>query len=102
MANAWEAVALRDGLISLGDVWRHRGTKPCDGLVVTITSDGAVIHRAGGPLPDVTPLSASPGTRGRTLHIAPGVALSEVGAFVGSLPVDMRPANYTVAPGVLP
>ena len=29
-----------------------------------------------------------------------GVALRDVGAFVGSLPADIRPANYTVAPGV--
>ncbi|TDV44939.1 hypothetical protein [Actinophytocola oryzae] len=100
MANVWESVALRGGMISLGDVWRHRDRRPCDGLVVTTTSDGAVIHRAGQPVPDITPLRATARTRGRTLHIGPGVALSEVGAFVASLPMDMRPANYTVAPGV--
>jgi hypothetical protein len=96
MPDVWAVVGLRDGLISLGDVWRHRGALPCAGLTVTSTPDGAVIHRDGQPAPAVKPL---PGTRGRTLHIGPGVALREVGAFVGSLPVDLRPACYTVAPG---
>jgi len=102
LRDVWETAALRVGLISLGDVWRHRDRWPCAGLTVTATPDGAVIHRTGQPVPDVTPLTATPGTRGRTLHIGPDVALSEVGAFVGSLPADMRPANYTVSPGVRP
>jgi hypothetical protein len=92
--------ALRDGLISLGDIWRREGKRPCEGLAVLSTPDGAVIYPAGQPVPAVKPVSASPGTRGRTLHIGPGVALRDVGAFVGSLPADIRPANYTVAPGV--
>lgn len=92
--------AVRDGLISLGDVWRREGKRPCAGLVVLSTPDGAVIYPAGQPVPPVRPVSASPGTRGRTLHIGPGVALRDVGAFVGSLPAEIRPANYTVAPGV--
>lgn len=100
MSDAWASAALRDGMISLGDVWSHEGKRPCAGLVVLSTPDGAVIYRAGNPVPAVTPVSASPGTRGRTLHIGPGVALRDVGAFVGSLPADIRPANYTVAPGV--
>lgn len=94
----WEAAALREGLISLGDVWCHQGRYPADGLTVTTTADGAVIHRAGQPAPTVTPLSATLDTRGRTLHIGPGVALPDVGSFVRSLPSDMRPANYTVSP----
>jgi hypothetical protein len=91
---------LRDGLRSLGDVWHHQGRKPGDGLTVTPTSDGAVIHSAGQPVPAVIPVRCTPATRGRTLHIAAGVDLTEVGAFVDTLPVDLRPANYTVAPGV--
>jgi hypothetical protein len=82
--------------MTFGDVWRLRGRRACDGLALTTTSDGAVIHRADQAAPEVTPV---PGARGRTLHIGPGVALTEVGAFVGSLPPDMRPANYTVSPG---
>jgi hypothetical protein len=98
MPDVWATAALRDGLISLGDVWHHQGKQPCDGLIVTCTPDGAVIHRAGQPTPEVRPL---PGTRGRTLHIGPGVALREVGEFDGSLAPDVRPACYTVAPGVV-
>lgn len=98
MADVWEAAALRDGLISLGDVWRRRERLPSAGLTVTTTPDGAIIHRTGQPVPEVIPLPSTPDTRGRTLHIGPGVALSEVGAFVRSLPADMRPANYTIAP----
>jgi hypothetical protein len=94
----WEVTALREGMISLGDVWDHQGRCPGDGLTVTSTPDGAVIHRAGQPAPAVSPVPATPGTRGRTLHIGPGVALPAVGSFVGSLPVDVRPANYTVSP----
>jgi hypothetical protein len=94
----WEVAALREGLISLGDVWCHQGRHPVDGLTVTATPDGAVIHRTGQPAPAVTPLNATPVTRGRTLHIGPGVALPDVGSFVHSLPVDMRPANYTISP----
>lgn len=94
----WEAAALRAGLISLGDVWCHENRRPADGLAVTVTPDGAVIHRAGHPAPAVTPVPTTPGTRGRTLHIGPGVALPDVGSFVGSLPATMRPANYTVSP----
>jgi hypothetical protein len=83
--------------MTFGDVWCHQGTRACAGLAVTTTPDGAVIHRSDQAAPEVTPV---PGTRGRTLHIGPGVALTEVGAFVGSLPLDKRPANYTVCPGV--
>jgi hypothetical protein len=95
-----EVTALRDGLLSLGDVWCRHGRGPGGGLTVTATPDGAVIHPTGRPAPDVVPLRATPGTRGRTLHIGPGVALTAVGEFVGSLPADLRPANYTVCPGV--
>jgi len=97
MPDVWAIAALRDGLISLGDVWRHQGKHPCAGLIVTSTPDGAVIYPADQPAPAVKPL---PGTRGRTLHIGPGVALADVGDFVGSLPADVRPAYYTVSPGV--
>jgi hypothetical protein len=69
-------------------------------LTVTPTSDGAVIHPAGEPAPAPIPVRCTAATRGRTLHISAGVDLIEVGAFVDSLPVDLRPANYTVAPGV--
>lgn len=100
MAEVWASTALRDGLLSLGDVWRRQGRRPGGGLTVTATPDGAVIHPTGRPAPDVTPLGATPGTRGRTLHISAGVALTAVGEFVGSLPANMRPANYTVSPGV--
>jgi|tagenome__1003787_1003787.scaffolds.fasta_scaffold13566706_1 hypothetical protein len=100
MSDVWASAALRDGLISLGDVWRHAGKHPCDGLVVLSTPDGAVIYRSDQPVPAIVPVSSNPGTRGRTLHIGPGVGLTEVGAFIGSLPADIRPANYTVAPGV--
>lgn len=99
MAHVWEAAALREGLISIGDVWRHQGKQPAPRLVVTSTPDGAVIHPASEPAPAVRPVSASACTRGRTLHIGPGVALTEVGEFVGSLPEDIRPANYTVSSG---
>jgi hypothetical protein len=85
---------------SLGEVWRREGRRPGDGLTVTPTPDGAVIHLAGRPAPAPPPLRGTPATRGRTLHIAAGVDLTEVGAFVDALPADLRPANYTVAPGV--
>jgi hypothetical protein len=100
MPDVWAAAALRDGLISLGDVWHHQGKHPTGDLALTTTPDGAVIHPASQPAPAVTPVPATPCTRGRTLHIGPGVALPAVGAFVGSLPADIRPANYTVSPGV--
>lgn len=73
-----------------------QGGQLVDGLAVTTTADGAVIHRAEELAPEVRPVP--PGARGYTLHIGPGVALTDVGAFVGSLPPDMRPANYTVSP----
>ena len=79
-------------------MWCHQGGQPSHGLAVTTTPDGAVIHRADQAAPEVIPV---PGARGPTLHIGPGVALTEVGAFVGSLPPDLRPANYTVSPGAL-
>jgi hypothetical protein len=84
---------------SLGELW-HRHEQPGGRLRVTPTPDGAVIHPAGMPVPDVTPLPSTPATRGRTLHIAAGVDLTEVGAFVDTLPDGLRPANYTVAAGV--
>jgi hypothetical protein len=85
---------------SLGERWRHEGRTPGGRLTVTPTSDGAVIHPAGRTAPAVTPLGCTAATRGRTLHIAAGVDLTEVGDFVDSLPVGLRPANYTVAAGV--
>lgn len=85
---------------SLGEVWHRQGREPGGELAVTPTLDGAVIHPAGTPVPAVTPLRSTPATRGRTLHIAAGVDLTEVGAFIDTLPVGLRPANYTVAPGV--
>lgn len=85
---------------SLGDLWRHQGRTPGSGLTMTPTADGAVIHPAGRPVPAVTPVRCTAATRGRTLHIAAGVDLTEVGAFVDALPVSLRPANYTVAAGV--
>jgi len=100
MPDGLAAAALREGLISIGDVWLHQGKRPTGGLEVTATPDGAVIHPASQPAPDVIPVPATPVTRGRTLHIGAGVALTQVGAFVCSLPADIRPANYTVSPGV--
>lgn len=85
---------------SLGEIWRHEGKTPGGRLTVTPTADGAVIHPAGRPVPAVTPLGYTAPTRGRTLHIAAGVDLTEVGAFIDTLPVGLRPANYTVAAGV--
>jgi hypothetical protein len=84
---------------SLGELW-HRHVRPGGRLTVTPTPDGAVIHPAGLPTPVVRPLPSTPATRGRTLHIAAGVDLTEVGAFVDTLPDGLRPANYTVAAGV--
>ena len=66
---------------------------------MTPTSDGAVIHPDGVPAPAVVPVRCTPATRGRTLHIAAGVNLAVVGAFVDSLPVHLRPANYPVDAG---
>jgi hypothetical protein len=85
---------------SLGEIWRYEGKSPGGRLTVTPTADGAVIHPAGAPAPSVKPLGYTTATRGRTLHIAAGVDLTEVGAFVDTLPVGLRPANYTVAAGV--
>jgi hypothetical protein len=85
---------------SLGEIWRYEGKSPGGRLTVTPTTDGAVIHPAGAAAPAVTPLRYTPATRGRTLHIAAGVDLTDVGAFVDTLPVGLRPANYTVAAGV--
>jgi hypothetical protein len=85
---------------SLGEIWRYEHKAPGGRLTVTPTADGAVIHLAGEPAPTVAPLGHTPATRGRTLHIAAGVDLTEVGAFVNTLPVGLRPANYTVAAGV--
>lgn len=95
-----ETSPLRMGGLSLGDVWMYEGWEPRGGLVVRSTSDGAVIYPAGQPAPAVRPVAATPATRGRTLHIGAGVDLADVGAFVDSLPEDLRPANYTIAPGV--
>jgi hypothetical protein len=85
---------------SLGDMWRRHGCAPGVGLTMTPTADGAVIHPTSGPVPTVIPLRCTPATRGRTLHIAAGVDLHEVGTFVDTLPLSLRPANYTVASGV--
>jgi hypothetical protein len=85
---------------SLGEIWRHEGKRPDGRLAVTPTADGAVIHPVGAPAPAVKPLGYTPVTRGRTLHIAAGVDLTEVGAFIDTLPAGLRPANYTVAAGV--
>ncbi|HEV7651039.1 MAG TPA: hypothetical protein VGP26_23070 [Actinophytocola sp.] len=85
---------------SIGEIWFHEGRTPGGRLTVTPTADGAVIHPAGGPAPAVKPLGYTPATRGRTLHIAAGVDLTEVGEFVDTLPAALRPANYTVAAGV--
>ncbi len=86
--------------VSLGHQWRRQGRTPGDGLTVTPTPDGAVIHPAGVGIPAVVPVRCTPAIRGRTLHIAAGVDLTAVGAFVDSLPAGLRPANYTVAAGV--
>ena len=101
---AWHRVATLPRLLpcqppSLGDLWRRHGCVPGNGLTTTPTADGAVIHPAGRPVPPVKPVRCTPATRGRTLHIAAGVDLTEVGAFVGTLPANLRPANYSVAAG---
>lgn len=88
------------GGLSLGDIWLYEGREPGRGLVVRSTSDGAVIHPAGLPAPRVYPVPSTPVTRGRTLHIGAGVNPADVGAFVDSLPEELRPANYTIAPEV--
>jgi hypothetical protein len=98
MAESLAVAAVRAGLLSLGEVWSDQGRRPGEGLCVAPTRDGAVIHRSGRPVPEVVPLAATSCTRGRTLHIGPGVALTDVGEFVASLPPDLRPANYTVSP----
>ena len=85
---------------SLGDLWRYHGHAPGNGLTTTPTADGAVIHPAGRPAPVVRPVRCSAATRGRTLHVATGVDLADVGAFVRGLPVGLRPANYAIAAGV--
>jgi hypothetical protein len=94
-----ETVPEREQPLSLGHTWRRQGRTPGHGLTVTPTPDGGVIHPAGVPIPAVIPVRATPATRGRTLHIAAGVDLTAVGAFVDSLPAHLRPANYTVDAG---
>ncbi|OLR93339.1 scabin-related ADP-ribosyltransferase [Actinokineospora bangkokensis] len=96
--RVWEADALREGLITLHDVWTHGGKAPAasTGLQVTKTGDGAVLH-AAGPAPAHTP--TVPATRddtGRTLHIGPGVTQQQVTDFVESLPVEMRPVDFAI------
>jgi hypothetical protein len=91
-----EKVPERERPASLGHVWRRQGRTPGHGLTVTPTSDGGVIHPVGVGVPAVIPVRCTPATRGRTLHIAAGVDLTAVGAFVDSLPAHLRPANYTV------
>jgi hypothetical protein len=103
--HAWRALAPRSRPLpcqppTLGDLWRHHGCAPGNGLTTTPTADGAVIHPAGRPVPVVRPVRCTPATRGRTLHIAAGVDLVDVGAFVHTLPPHLRPANYSVASGV--
>lgn len=85
--------------MSLGHQWRRQSPTPGHGLAVTPTPDGGVIHPAGVPVPAVIPVRCTPATRGRTLHIAAGVDLTAVGAFVDALPLHLRPANYTVDAG---
>ncbi|MFC4852600.1 protein-glutamine glutaminase family protein [Actinophytocola glycyrrhizae] len=96
--RVWENTALDKGLLAIGDVWRHGGRLP-DNAPYTVTpgTHGATIHPAGHPAPAAGPPVSGP--RGRTLHIAPGVSRPDVTAFIGSLPSDMRPATFTVAPG---
>ncbi|MFB9570285.1 toxin glutamine deamidase domain-containing protein, partial [Saccharopolyspora hordei] len=98
--RVWESTALDKGLLTLHDVWRHAGRLPADQRSYAVSGDprGATIHPAGRPVPPAgQPAPGAP--RGRTLHVAPGVSLSDVTAFVGTLPSDMRPSAYTVAPG---
>jgi hypothetical protein len=95
-----QEISSRYGGLSLGDIWLYEGREPGRGLIVRSTSDGAVIYPAGWPAPRVDPVRSTPATRGRTLHIGAGVNLADIGAFVDSLPEELRPANYTVAPGV--
>ena len=102
--HAWQMLAPRLRPMpcqapSLGDLWRYHGFVPGGGLTTTPTADGAVIHPAGRPVPVVRPVRCTPATRGRTLHIATGVDLADVGAFVHALPAGLRPANYTIATG---
>ncbi|MER6992721.1 toxin glutamine deamidase domain-containing protein [Saccharopolyspora hirsuta] len=95
--RVWERTALDKGLLTLHDVWKHAGKLPGDqqGYGLTRNPGGATIHPPGR----TDPPAGNSAPTGRNLHIAPGVSLGEVQAFVGTLPSDMRPSSYTVDPG---
>ncbi|RKT83055.1 Papain fold toxin 1, glutamine deamidase [Saccharopolyspora antimicrobica] len=99
--RVWENTALDKGLLTLHDVWDHAGKLPDDQATYGVTGNarGATIHPAGQAAP-ATGQPAPNESPGRNLHVAPGVTLDGVKDFVGKLPKDMRPATYTVDPGL--
>ncbi|PPK70919.1 toxin glutamine deamidase domain-containing protein [Actinokineospora auranticolor] len=98
--RVWEADALREGLITIADVWTGTNTAPPTGLGITRAGDGATLHPNGTPAPaPPAPAVVGRDDQGRTLHVAPGVALNQVVDFVAGLGLDVRPHNFTVPNG---
>ncbi|MGX7828863.1 hypothetical protein ACTG9Q_27610 [Actinokineospora sp. 24-640] len=99
--RVWEADALREGLLTVGEIWWHRARTPGGGLSTASTPDGAVIYDPATGVPATPPtVPVDADARGRTLHIGPGVPLAEVVDFVAGLPGGMRPSDYVVDPGL--
>ncbi|MBM7773660.1 hypothetical protein JOD54_003864 [Actinokineospora baliensis] len=99
--RVWEADALRQGLITLADVYTAAGTTPPTGLAFTPSADGVVLHPGGTPAV-VPPGLANAGpadARGRTLRVEPGVTQNQVVDFVAGLGLDVRPRTFVVPPG---
>ncbi|WP_157440481.1 hypothetical protein [Actinokineospora inagensis] len=95
LVRVWEATALREGLITLSDVWERGGVTLPAGLTYTATHDGLVVHRAGDQpaAPPADQTGSRTDDRGRVLHIAPGVARGDIEAFTEALPDNQRPAD---------
>ncbi|GAA3014405.1 toxin glutamine deamidase domain-containing protein [Actinokineospora diospyrosa] len=99
--RVWEADALRQGLITLADVYTTAGTAPPAGLAFTPAADGIILHPQGTPAvppPGLVNLGAAD-VRGRTLRVEPGVTQNQVVDFVAGLGLDLRPRTFVVPPG---
>ncbi|MDT8912080.1 toxin glutamine deamidase domain-containing protein [Amycolatopsis sp. PS_44_ISF1] len=86
-----ENTALERGVLTIADVWQHQGLRPDDGLTVTRTPDGAVLHRSDRP----APLAPEPMAGDRHLRVADGVTARELEHFLIGLREDLRPASHS-------
>ncbi|GAA3057135.1 toxin glutamine deamidase domain-containing protein [Actinokineospora globicatena] len=99
--RVWEADALREGLITLADVYTAAGTTPPAGLAFTPVADGVVLHPQGTPavVPPGVVNQGAVDDLGRTLRVEPGVTQNQVVDFVAGLALDLRPHTFVVPAG---